>query len=503
MGVFSKLTSIYLSNRIRSINYSKEEASKCQTILLKELLNVGKNSNYGIKYNFDKVKDYKIFKDLVPVVEYEDLISDISKTLKGEKKVLWPEHFKWFAKSSGTTNDKSKFIPVSIASLKMNHYKAGQDLLSQYINNNKSSKIFDGYALALGGSQQITPYSSNSDIYTGDISAVLLKNLPIWARIYRTPSIDIALNPEWEKKIETMAIVTSKQNITSISGVPTWTIVLIKKVLELTRSKNILDVWPNLELFIHGGVSFNPYRKLFKELIPKEGMNYLETYNASEGFFAFQDTFESNAMLLMTNHGIFYEFEDLKSGEILNLENVKIDKQYALIISTYSGLWRYKVGDTILFTSTNPYRVVVTGRTKQFINAFGEEVIVQNSDKAISNACEKTNSSFYNYTAAPLYISSDKKGSHEWIIEFIKEPRDRKVFARVLDNELMKLNSDYEAKRYKNIAIGPPKINFVKNGFFDYWLKSKKKLGGQHKVPRLSNQRNYIEEMKKHISMFL
>jgi len=368
---------------------------------------------------------------------------------------------------------------------------------------NKSSKIFDGYALALGGSQQITPYSSNSDIYIGDISAVLLKNLPIWARIYRTPSIDIALNPDWEKKIETMAMVTSKQNITSISGVPTWTIVLIKKVLELTRSKNILDVWPNLELFIHGGVSFNPYRKLFKELIPKEGMNYLETYNASEGFFAFQDTSDSNAMLLMTNHGIFYEFEDLKSGEILNLENIKVDKQYALIISTYSGLWRYKLGDTILFTSTNPYRVVVTGRTKQFINAFGEEVIVQNSDKAISNACEKTNSLFYNYTAAPLYISSDKKGSHEWIIEFIKEPKDRKVFARVLDKELMKLNSDYEAKRYKNIAIGPPKINFVKNGFFDYWLKSKKKLGGQHKVPRLSNERNYIEEMKKYISMFL
>ena len=250
-------------------------------------------------------------------------------------------------------------------------------------------------------------------------------------------------------------------------------------------------------------MSFDPYRQLFKELIPKKDMNYLETYNASEGFFAFQDTFESNAMLLMTNHGIFYEFEDLQSGEVLPLENVEVDKQYALIISTYSGLWRYKVGDTILFKSVNPYRVVVTGRTKQFINAFGEEVIVQNSDKAISNACEKTNSSFYNYTAAPLYISSDKKGSHEWIIEFIKEPEDRKVFIKVLDDELMKLNSDYEAKRYKNIAIGPPRINFVKSGFFDYWLKSKKKLGGQHKIPRLSNQRNYIEEMKKHITRFL
>lgn len=503
MGIFSKLTTFYLSNRIKSINYNKGNAIKDQASLLIDLLNIGKNTNYGIKYNFGEAKDYNTFKDLVPVVEYEDLTSDINKILIGEKKVLWPDNFKWFAKSSGTTNDKSKFIPVSIDSLNTNHYKAGQDLLAQYLNNNKESKIFDGYALALGGSQQITPYSQNSGIYTGDISAVLLKNLPFWSRVYRTPSIDIALNPEWENKIDTMAAVTSKQNITSISGVPTWTIVLIKKVLDLTNSKNILDVWPNLELFIHGAVSFDPYRQLFKELIPKKDMNYLETYNASEGFFAFQDTFESNAMLLMTNHGIFYEFEDLKSGELMTLENVEVDKQYALIISTYSGLWRYKVGDTILFKSVNPYRVVVTGRTKQFINAFGEEVIVQNSDKAISNACKKTNSSFYNYTAAPLYISSDKKGSHEWIIEFIKEPEDRKVFTKVLDDELMKLNSDYEAKRYKNIAIGPPRINFVKSGFFDYWLKSKKKLGGQHKIPRLSNQRNYIEEMKKHITRFL
>lgn len=502
MGLVTKITSTFLSKRLNSFTESKKRAVQDQADLLNNLLEKGSITDYGQRYGFNKIRDYDSFSVQVPLVEYEDFSVEIKKVLRGEKSVIWPNMIKWFAKSSGTTSDKSKFIPVSDLSLKKNHYKSGQDLLAQYLDNNKKSKLFDGYSLALGGSKQITPYSSTLEIFTGDISAVLLKNLPVWARIFRTPSIDIALNPEWEEKIKMMAKITSQQNITSISGVPTWTIVLIKEILKITKSKNILDVWPNLELFIHGAVSFDPYRQLFKELIPSKKMNYLETYNASEGFFAFQDSFDSPDMLLMTNHGVYYEFEDLISGNIMRLEDVEINKQYALIISTYSGLWRYKVGDTVSFTSLDPYKILITGRTKQFINAFGEEVIVQNTDRAISNACLKTNSLFYNYTAAPLYISSKSRGTHEWIIEFVKEPENQKDFENILDKELMQLNSDYEAKRYRDIAIKPPKIHFVKSGFFDFWLKTKNKLGGQHKVPRLSNGRNYIDDMLGKISNF-
>tara|TARA_Y100000996_G_scaffold396422_1_gene362508 strand:+ start:135 stop:1646 length:1512 start_codon:yes stop_codon:yes gene_type:complete len=502
MGIFSKITSTFLSKRLKTFTKSKKRAVQDQADLLNNLLEKGSLTDYGRCYNFNKIRDYDSFSKQVPLVEYEDFSVEIKKVLRGEKNVIWPDVIKWVAMSSGTTNDKSKFIPVSDISLNKNHFKSGQDLLAQYVFNNKKSNLFDGYSLVLGGSRQVTPYSPNPQIYTGDISAVLLKNLPVWARAFRTPSIEVALNPEWEEKIKQMAKITSRQNITSISGVPTWTLVLIKEILKTTKAKNILEVWPNLELFIHGAVSFDPYRQLFKELIPSKNMNYLETYNASEGFFAFQDRSDSEGLLLMTNHGVYYEFEDLSNRTIVSLENVKIGKQYALIISTYSGLWRYKVGDTVTFISLDPYKILITGRTKQFINAFGEELIVQNTDKAISNACLETKSLFYNYTAAPLYISSKSRGAHEWIIEFIKEPDNKKHFINTLDKELMQLNSDYEAKRYRDIAIKPPKIHFVKSGFFDYWLKSKKKLGGQHKVPRLSNDRKYVDDMLDKISNF-
>ena len=326
--------------------------------------------------------------------------------------------------------------------------------------------------------------------------------MPIWAQKLRTPNLEVAMMPEWEEKIEKMAKITSNQNVTSLSGVPTWTIVLIKEVLKQTGKNNILEVWPNLELFIHGAVSFVPYRKLFQELIPSSEMNYLETYNASEGFFGFQNDLSSKDMLLLTNHGVFYEFEDTKTKEICDLRRVEINKNYALIISTFSGLWRYRIGDTILFTSTSPYKILISGRTQHFINAFGEEVIVKNSDQAIANACEVCNASFYNYSAGPIYITEKNRGGHEWIIEFINPPSNKQYFINSLDEELKKINSDYEAKRHKDIALKKPKVHFAKRGFFDHWLKKRNKLGGQNKVPRLSNDRKYLDEMLNMIKDF-
>ena len=500
MGAITFLARLFFNSRLKKISKFKISAIEDQHNTFLSLIEGAKNTQYGIKYDFNKINSYGEFSKKVPLVNYESFFSEIQKTLEGKKNTIWPGLIKWFAKSSGTTNDTSKFIPVSQKSLNENHYKAGKDLLSIYLLNHKTSKIFDGFSLALGGSKQITPFDNKNEIFTGDISAILLKNLPFWASYSRTPALDIALMPEWENKIKMMTEITSKQNVTSLSGVPTWTIVLIKEVLKHTGKKNILEVWPNLELFIHGAVSFDPYRSLFKDLIPTKKMNYLETYNASEGFFAFQDDPTKREMVLLTNHGVFYEFEDLMSKKVCNLSSVKKNINYALIISTYSGLWRYKIGDTIKFVSLDPYRILVTGRTKHFINAFGEEVIIQNADLALEKACEKTNASFYNYSAAPVFITGKNRGAHEWIIEFISEPNNKNDFIKILDDELRKINSDYDAKRYKDIAIKKPIIHFVKEGFFDKWLKSKNKLGGQNKVPRLSNDRKYLDEMLKFIS---
>ena len=502
MGALTFFARLFFKLREKSINAFIQNPIKDQREILKSLLKKGRATNYGEEFNFSRIHSYKEYSSIVPIVDYEDFFNKIKKILNGNDNVIWPDKIKWFAKSSGTTNDVSKFIPVSQQSLELNHMKAGRDLLSVYLKNNPQSKLFDGLALALGGSKQLTPFDKSQQVFTGDISAILLKNLPSWASYLRTPNIDIALMPEWEEKIKSMAEITSKQNITNLSGVPTWTILLIREVLKITGKKNILEVWPNLELFIHGAVSFMPYKNLFKELIPSNQMNYLETYNASEGFFAFQDNPDSSEMLLLTNHGIFYEFEDVKSKEVKDLSNIELNKDYALIISTYSGLWRYRIGDTVKFMSLNPFKILITGRTKHFINAFGEEVIVQNTDKALSNACKVFSASFYNYSAAPVFITGEKRGAHEWIIEFIKEPKNKTEFINALDQELRKINSDYDAKRYKDIAIKKPEVHFVKEGFFDYWLKSKKKLGGQNKIPRLSNDRKYLDDMLGQISPF-
>jgi hypothetical protein len=489
--------------REKSVQKFIKSPLECQKSILLDLINQGGGSEYGKRYGIDSIKTYEQFSMKVPVVSYEDFYSQIDKVLKGDKNIIWPGEFKWFAKSSGTTNDKSKFIPVSNITLQQNHLKAGKDLLSVYFSNYKKTKFFDGLNLALGGSKQLAPYKKNKDVFVGDISAILMKSLPFWIKIIRTPSIDIALMPDWEKKLSLMAKITSKKNITSLTGVPTWTTVLINKVLEVTGKKNILEVWPNLELFIHGAVSFVPYENLFEDLIPSNKMRYLETYNASEGFFAFQDKPDSKGMILLTNHGVFYEFEDIITKEVFDLSKVQINKDYALLISTFSGLWRYRIGDTIKFSSINPYRILITGRTKQFINAFGEEVIVENSNAAISNTCKLLSKSFYNYSAAPIYITGEKRGAHEWIIELENIPKDKKEFSKILDQELRKVNSDYDAKRYKNIALKEPEIHFVRRGFFDYWLKRRNKLGGQSKVPRLSNDRKYIQDMLKCVELFI
>jgi len=497
MGMLTSGAKLYLSSRNRKVDNFRKNPIDLQKKILKKLLLFSKKTSYGIRYSFNNLINYKDFSEAVPVVNYEEFYPEIKKVLSGEENVLWPEKIKWFAKSSGTTNDKSKFIPVSQMALNQGHYKAGIDMLSIYLSNYNSSNLFDGKSLALGGSKQINLIGNAERLFTGDISAVLLKNLPFWARLFRTPSLDVAMMPEWENKLKKIALITSKQNITNISGVPTWTIVLIKEILKITKSQNILEVWPNLELFIHGAVSFKPYKDLFKELIPSNKMRYLETYNASEGFFAVQDNPKKEEMLLFTDHGIFYEFENTETKEVVDLSNVNVGSNYALIITTNSGLWRYRIGDTIRFYSVNPYKIKISGRTKHFINAFGEELIIENADTAMELACKKHKAPFYNYTAGPVYISGNKKGRHEWFIEFLSPPKNLKDFAYSLDTELKNLNSDYEAKRYKDLALEIPLIKILHSGTFDKWLKKKNMLGGQNKIPRLSNNRKYLDDILK------
>jgi hypothetical protein len=422
--------------------------------------------------------------------------------LNGEHNILWPSGIKWYAKSSGTTNDRSKFIPVSEEAMEECHFKGGKDLLSLYCNNCPDTKIFDGKCLVLGGSHQINQLNADSSF--GDLSAVLIKNLPFWAEFYRTPDMSITLMDNFEEKIEKMARATIDVNVTNISGVPTWNIVLAKRILEITGKDNLLEVWPNLEFYFHGAVNFKPYREQFKKLIPSENMYYLETYNASEGFFGIQDQPNSEEMLLMLDYGIYYEFlpmEDInkENPKTLRLDEVELNKNYALIISTNAGLWRYMIGDTIKFTSLTPHRIQITGRTKHFINAFGEELIIDNAEKGLSKACQETGAIIRDYTACPIYFQGNEAGGHEWIIEFEKKPDNLERFTDVMDQTLREVNSDYDAKRFKDMALSRPLVHLAPDGTFYEWMKSRGKLGGQHKVPRLANDRGYVEEILKMI----
>ena len=468
-----------------------------QREVLQHLVTAAQYTEFGKKYHFSQLFTVKDFKKNIPIQEYDDVKPYIQKMMNGEENILWNTPVNWFAKSSGTTSDKSKFIPISEESLQDNHFKGSKDVLSSYYENFPSSDLLTGKGLVIGGSHQLSKV--NDDIQYGDLSAVLMQNSPFWGQWLRTPELSIALLDEWENKIEKLAAITAEENVTSIAGVPTWTLLLLKRILEIKGKKTIKEVWPNLELYINGGVSFVPYREQFEKIIGGK-INYLEIYNASEGFFAGQQSPDDDGMLLFTEHGIFYEFMPVEeygkpTPQTMGLNDVVTGKNYALIISTTGGLWRYLIGDTIQFTSINPYKIKVSGRLKHYMNAFGEEVIVDNSDKAIAVAAEKTNSIVNDYTAAPVYFSKDNNGAHEWLIEFDKAPKDLHQFAVELDIALKNSNSDYEAKRYKDIALRLPIVHALRKGIFTQWLRNKGKLGGQHKVPRLSNERLMLEEI--------
>jgi GH3 auxin-responsive promoter len=497
MKLLSPAISSLARMRLWRIEAWKKNPLDAQREVLQDLVTSAQYTEFGRKYNFSNLFTVKDFKQAVPIHEYEQLKPFIERIMNGEQNILWNTPVYWFAKSSGTTSDKSKFIPISTESLEEGHFKASKDVLSMYYQYKPDSELLTGKGLLIGGSHSINPM--NAEAQYGDLSAVLFQNSPFWAHWLRTPDLSIALMDEWESKIEKIAEATIKENVTSVSGVPTWTLVLFKRILEITGKKTIGEVWPSLELYMHGGVSFTPYREQFHQIIGRD-INYLEMYNASEGFFAAQERPGDDGMLLFSDHGIFYEFMPVseygkKEPRTVGLGEVELDKNYAPVISTNGGLWRYLPGDTIKFTSLRPYRIKVSGRLKHFMNAFGEEVIVDNTDKAIAIACEKTGAIVNDYTAAPIYFSEKANGAHEWLIEFEKDPANAQQFVEELDHALKSINSDYEAKRHKNIALGMPVMHQLKKGQFNDWLRSKGKLGGQHKVPRLSNERKLLEEI--------
>lgn len=501
MEVLNSFMTWIFKSRLGQIEKFKQEPHSVQRTTLVELLEAAKQTEFGKTHHFEKIKSYEDFAKRVPLFDYESFTPYLEKNIKGKQQVFWPSDIQWFAKSSGTTAGRSKYIPVSDESLEECHFKGGKDMVSLYVSNFPDTKLFTGKSLSVGGALEKKPLHPKGIARAGDVSAVIMHNLPIWAQFVRTPSLETALMSDWEAKIERMARETMDENVTSIAGVPTWTIVLLQRILELKKASHILEVWPNLEVFFHGAVAFGPYRNLFKELIPSDKMRYMETYNASEGFFGMQDQPDSDELLLLLDYGIFYEFiltEDLEkeNPRVISLEGVEVGKNYALLISTNGGLWRYKIGDTVKFTSVLPYRFRISGRTKHFINAFGEEVIVENAEAAISYACAQTGATLTNFTAAPIYFEdSQSKGAHEWVVEFKSPPSDLENFADILDQHLREINSDYDAKRHKNLALQRLQLHAAPVGLFESWLAKKGKLGGQHKVPRLSNSREFMEEI--------
>ena len=495
--IINSIASWVLKQRIHQIELFLKYPNEVQDELLINLIRQCDETVIGKKYDFESIKSYQTFAERIPVSSYEDLEPMIEETRKGYQNVFWSTPIKWFAKSSGTTNAKSKFIPVSNEALEDCHYKASKDLLCMYLNNNENSEMFLGKSLRLGGSSQI--YENNNTFF-GDLSAILIENMPMWAEFSSTPSNKTSLMSEWESKLTAIINETKNENVTSFAGVPSWMLVLLNRIMTETGKENLLELWPNLEVYFHGGVSFEPYREQYKKILPSSDFKYYEIYNASEGFFAIQDLNYSNDLLLMLDYGIFYEFIPMETfgtpqQKIIRLSEVELFKNYAMVITTNSGLWRYMIGDTVRFTSLKPYRIRVSGRTKHHINVFGEELMVENTDKALAIACKELGCEVKDYTVAPIFMEGKEKGAHEWMIEFEKHPEDIQLFQKTLDEKLQSLNSDYEAKRYNNMTLNQLKINVARQNLFYDWLKDNNKLGGQHKIPRLSNQRDYLEQL--------
>ncbi|NRB83065.1 MAG: GH3 auxin-responsive promoter family protein [Winogradskyella sp.] len=495
--IVNSIASWFLKKRFHQIELFLKYPNEVQQELLFTLLKFAKDTEIGKRYDFASIKSYKEFSERVPIVNYESIQPLIERSRNGEQNIFWPRPIKWFAKSSGTTNAKSKFIPVSTDSLEDCHYAASKDLLCMYLNNNEDAQLFTGKSLRLGGSKEL--YKENGTVF-GDLSAILIDNMPFWAEYSSTPNSKVSLMSEWETKMQAIVKETIAENVTSLAGVPSWMLVLLNNVLEETGKQNLFEIWTNLEVYFHGGVSFNPYIEQFRAILPKKEFKYYEIYNASEGFFAIQDQNYSGDLLLMLDYGIFYEFIPMdtygtKNQKVVPLCDVELNKNYAVIITTNAGLWRYKIGDTIRFVSLKPHRIKVSGRTKHHINAFGEELIIENAEDALKKVCKRTSAEIVDYTAAPFFMKGKEKGAHEWIIEFKSAPNDMAYFEELFDNALKALNSDYEAKRYNNMTLNKPKIHCGRPNLFYDWLKENDKLGGQHKVPRLSNSRAYIEEL--------
>ena len=495
--IVNSVASWFLKKRFHQIELFLKYPNEVQEELLLDLVEEAKDTQIGKKYDFASIKTYREFTERIPISTYEEYENLIERSRLGESNIFWPKPIKWFAKSSGTTNAKSKFIPVSTQSLEDCHYAAGKDLLCMYLNNNPESQLFTGKSLRLGGSKEL--YEENGTVF-GDLSAILIDNMPFWAEFSSTPSSKVSLMSDWEYKMQAIVDETIQENVTSLAGVPSWMLVLLNNVLETTGKQSLFDIWPNLEVYFHGGVSFLPYKDQYKTILPKKDFKYYEIYNASEGFFAIQDRNNSSDLLLMLDYGIFYEFIPMDTygtpeETIIPLSEVEINKNYAIVITTNAGLWRYKIGDTVKFVSTNPYRIKVSGRTKHHINVFGEELIIENAEDALKKVCKKTKAEIVDYTAAPIFMEGKEKGAHEWLIEFKTPPKDIDYFNELFDNALKALNSDYEAKRYNNITLNKPKINIARTNLFYDWLKANDKLGGQHKVPRLSNTRDYIDDL--------
>ncbi|MCK0155983.1 GH3 auxin-responsive promoter family protein [Cellulophaga sp. F20128] len=493
----NSIASWLLKKRYHQIELFLKYPAEVQEEVLFKLVSIAKDTEIGRKYDFASITSYETFAERVPILCYEEIEPIIERTRKGEQNLFWPTSIKWFAKSSGTTNAKSKFIPVSTEALEDCHYKSGKDLLCLYLNNNENSQLFTGKSLRLGGSKEL--YEDNGSFF-GDLSAILIDNMPFWAELSSTPSNKVSLMSEWETKLDAIINESKLENVTSLAGVPSWMLVLLNNMLEQTGKTHLFEIWENLEVYFHGGVSFSPYKEQYKNLLPRKRFNYYEIYNASEGFFAIQDRNNADDLLLMLDYGIFYEFipmehYDSEDQKVVPLWDVELFKNYAIIITTNAGLWRYKIGDTVRFTSISPYRIKITGRTKHHINVFGEELIIENTEEALKNVCMKTGAQIKDYTVAPIFMKGKEKGAHEWIIEFRKEPKDIAHFTELLDNALKSLNSDYEAKRYNNSTLKMPEVHIARQDLFYDWLKNRGKLGGQHKIPRLSNTRNYLEEL--------